>query len=450
MHLEADDTIAAIASAPGPGVRGIVRVTGPRAWEVATVGFTSSDGAALARPDHAQAIIGQYRLDGLRPPLPATLFVGHGSRTYTGQPLVEVQTLGAPALLQHLLGALLKAGARLANPGEFTLRAFLSGRIDLTRAEAVLGVIEANTSAQLDAALRQLAGGLFGPIAALRERLIDILAHLEANLDFVDEHDVSDLARDHLAAELSAASGEVNALADRLRARETRTGMPVVVLVGPPNAGKSCLFNALLDEHRSIVSPQPGTTRDYVSASCDCDGLIVELVDTAGHEAPRDAIEALAQSHRDEQATRADLLLDCRPATEPRLPLRHDSESGPPGFRVLTKADLDPEAVHPDSFLTSATTGLGLDALRSAIARALRTGDRDGDLPATTGARCRDTLTRAGVSLGHAADTLLLGGGDELVALDLRHALDALAQVVGATVTDDILDRIFQRFCIGK
>jgi tRNA modification GTPase len=335
----------------------------------------------------------------------------------------------------------------LAEPGEFTLRAFLSGRIDLTRAEAVLGVIDAANPAQLDAALRQLAGGLASPIVALRDRLADVLAHLEANLDFAEEPDVDPLGAEALANWLDGASAEVDRLAGQLRGRSRADGRPRVVLVGPPNAGKSRLFNALVGDDRAIVSPVPGTTRDYLEAPCDCDGLIVDLVDTAGLEAPRSAIEASAQAARGGQSDLADLRLDCRPLG----PDRDHEPADPLAIGVRTKADLFPGVAHPEgAIVTSASNGEGLGILRSAIARVLRAQSAEGDLPAGTSARCGESLARAGDSLGSAASAIRLGLGDELVAVDLRQALDDLGRVVGAVVTDDLLDRIFRRFCIGK
>jgi tRNA modification GTPase len=349
-------------------------------------------------------------------------------------------------LLQLVLAHCLARGARLAAPGEFTLRAFFSGRLDLTRAEAVLGVIDAHNAAQLDAALAQLAGGLAAPIERLRDRLLDILAHLEAGLDFVDEADVDPLARSVLADELARSGAELGALADRLRGRDRPERLPRVVLVGPPNAGKSRLFNALLGAPHALVSDRAGTTRDYLAAPCDCDGLPVELIDTAGIEPAAGPIEGRAQSLRADQAARADLLLECRSPDTAAVP--HPSEPGPPRLLVWTKSDLAPPS--HDALPTSAATGAGLDALRVAIASALRARASESDPLASTGARCRDALARAGRALHDASSTLMLGGGDELVALDLRQAADDLGTVVGAVVTDDILDRIFRRFCIGK
>jgi tRNA modification GTPase len=443
--FDTTDTIAAVASPPGSGARGIVRLSGPEAWSIARADFTAERVEPLpARPEWRE---GSLTLDGLALPLPASLALWPAPRTYTGQPLAEIHTIGAPPLVNLVLAQCLARGARLAEPGEFTLRAFLSGRIDLTQAEAVLGVIEARSPAQLDAALRQLAGGLATPIVTLRNRLLDILAHLEANLDFVDEPDVDPLGRQTLAEELAGASAELTSLADRLRSRDRPEGRPRVVLVGPPNAGKSRLFNALLGQGRALVSPHAGTTRDYLSAPCHCDGLDIELIDTAGIEPAAGSIAARAQALCAEQVAQADLLLVCESADTGPPPA---DRSGPIAWlRVGTKCDLAPP-LSPGAIPTSALTGAGLATLRTAIAAALRASSPDDSAPTTTSARCRDSLLRAGDSLGSAAATLAFSGGEELVAIDLRQAIDELGRVVGAVVSDDILDRIFRRFCIGK
>jgi len=455
MTLDPADTIAAVASPPGFGFRGIVRLSGPRAWSAALSGFSAAAGAEVGPSGRARRLDGSYRLAGLRPALPASVLLWPGPRTYTGQPSAEVHAAGSPPLLRLLLAHCLAGGARTAEPGEFTLRAFLAGRLDLTQAEAVLGVIEARSPAQLDAALSQLAGGLAGPVAALRDRLLDVLAHLEANLDFVDEPDVEELGRGELAGGLAAGAAQLAALAERLRGRDRPGGLPRVVLTGPPNAGKSRLFNALLGRDHAIVAPAAGTTRDYLAAPCDCDGLAVELVDTAGEDAAATPVEARAQAHRGAQAALADLRLDCRPADTPAATSALGPAPDPDSLRlrVRTKCDLDPRGAESPAgpLATSAATGRGIDELRRAIASALRGGPAGlADLPTTTSARCRDGLVRAATALQAAAEAVALGAGDELVAVDLRQAVDDLGKVVGAVITDDVLDRIFRRFCVGK
>lgn len=287
--LDPEDTIAALASPPGPGVRGLIRISGRDSWRIALDGFRS--GPDTWRPRCAEVRHGALAVDGLRPLVPAMIALWPGPRTYTGQDMAEIHTLGAVPLVTQVLAGCLKQGARPARPGEFTLRAFLSGRIDLTRAEAVLGVIDSSNSAQLDHALRQLAGGISRPIHVLRDRLLDLLAHLEANLDFADESDVDELGRAALADELQAESETLAALADRLTRRDRPAGSPRVVISGPPNVGKSRLFNALVGQDRAIVSPRAGTTRDYLSATCDLGEMVVDLIDTAGLDLPRDPIE---------------------------------------------------------------------------------------------------------------------------------------------------------------
>jgi tRNA modification GTPase len=394
------------------------------------------------------------RVDGLRPLLPVMLALWPAPGTYTGQNVAEIHLPGSTPLISLVLAHCLVGGARHAEPGEFTLRAFLCGRIDLTRAEAVLGVIDARTPAQLDAALQQLAGGLSGPILTLRDRLLDVLAQLEANLDFTEEPDVDPLGHAVLADELAGSAAELKALARRLTDRDRPEGYPRVVLVGPPNVGKSRLFNALVERDQAIVSPRAGTTRDYLTALCDCDGLTIELVDTAGIESAGDAIATRAQSLLAQEAGRADLLLDCR-----SIDLSHDravvtTAVARPTLSVWTQCDrgLPDRSIASATamIVTSAATGAGLQTLRSAIAAAIRNQESEGNSPAGTAARCRGSLLGAEQALRSAAETLLVGRGDELVAVELRLAVDELGSVVGAVVTDDILDRIFSRFCIGK
>lgn len=360
--------------------------------------------------------------------------------------MAEVHTIGNPAILQALLGQVLERGARLANPGEFTLRAFLSGKLDLTRAEAVLEVIDADNPAQLEAALHQLAGGVSRPILALRDRLLDHLALLEANLDFVDEPDVESWQADRMAAEFEQAEAWIQALVATIRDRDHRDDRPRVVLAGPPNAGKSRLFNALTGRDQAIVSPIAGTTRDYLSARLDCEGVPIELIDTAGHQPADDPIEESAQRHRGDQIDQADLVLSCRSGdTEATAPI----PPGPSVIEVWTKADRFP-AVPEGARQTSAESGEGLPELRSAIAQRLGGGRSEGSMPASTAARCQNSLRRAAEALGSAQQSLTTGMGGELVAIDVRQAIEAVGEVVGEVVTDDVLDRIFSRFCIGK
>ena len=258
----------------------------------------------------------------LPPPLGSLecdVYVWPGVRSYTRQPSAEIHMLGSPPLLDAALGLLCRGGARLAEPGEFTLRAFLAGRLDLTQAEAVLGVIDARNERELDVALAQMAGGLAAPLQALRESLLDLLSQLEAALDFADE-DLEFIPRVAVQRRLAEAAEQVQQLRDQLQGRSTANEVPRVVLLGWPNVGKSSLFNALAGNAAAIVSPAPGTTRDYLTRNIRSEGCEIVLVDTAGYQtadAARAEVEAAAQRMMEQQAKQADLILLCLDSTRP-------------------------------------------------------------------------------------------------------------------------------------
>jgi tRNA modification GTPase len=311
----------------------------------------------------------------------------------------------------------------------------------------------------LDASLAQLAGGLARPLQGLRGRLLDLLAHLEAGLDFVDE-DIEFITARELTRELAAAAGQVQAIADQLQARGEAGRLPRVVLVGRPNAGKSSLFNALAGGEAAIVSPIAGTTRDYVSCRVYLDGVECLLIDTAGETGESaEPIEAAAQAAKREQAEQADLTLVCVDRSSPLTGSRTPESPTEPSIVVWTKCDLQPAAgedglrtdveVRPTS-MTSSRTGEGIVELRRAIARALVAAPIEASAVAGTAERCRDSLRLAAESLERGAEAARSGLGEELVAAELRTALDALGQVVGAVYTEDVLDRVFSQFCIGK
>lgn len=441
--LDSDETIAAIASPPGHALRGIVRLSGPRAIEI-TQGLVAGT-MGTPRPARPASFTTRLRIAATDRPVPAMLTHWPGPRTLTGQDLAEIHLVGANPLLQAVLSECLRRGARLARRGEFTLRAFLSGRLDLTQAEAVLGVIDARTPHQFRQALGQLAGGLGGTIQALRSRLLDVLAHIEAGLDFVDEADVDPIRRSQLADEIAVASRSVAEAAGRFQSRDREIGLPRVVLVGDPNAGKSRLFNALTGGENAIVSSQAGTTRDYLSARFQCADVWIELIDTAGLDATSDPIGMLAQQAREEVSQAADLVIECIPVDS--FPAC-DRRSTDGRLVVCTKADLKPA---PTGILgTSAITGEGLDDLRRAIAGSLDTAAADDAEVAGTSARCQAGLARTAEVLAETARAIEWGAGDELVAVDLRDAIEELGRVIGLVVTDDVLERIFERFCIGK
>lgn len=450
QSLDVDDTIAAIASAPGVAQRGIVRLSGPQIRSITDCVFVADSPQPLANVMASVVMRGNLKLPRDLPPCPALLYLWPTRRSYTRQPSAELHLPGSPPLLEAALEAVCHAGARLARPGEFTLRAFLAGRLDLTQAEAVLGVIDARSENELNQSLAQLAGGLAEPLHALRNRLLDLLAHLEAGLDFVEE-DIEFISARQLDEQLAVAASDVAAIASRMNSRGEAGRLPRVVLIGQPNAGKSSLLNAIAGGEAAIVSPVAGTTRDFVTCRVLCEGVECLLIDTAGEAAMDEPISAAAQVARREQAEQADLTLHCIDASRPVTPWDRDQIGSPPArprLIVWTKCDLSP-GVNEET-LTSSLTGLGIAELRRAIAATLQAAPAETAAIAGTADRCRDSLRLAADSLQRAREAAQSRVGEELVAAEVRSALDHLGQVVGAVYTDDLLDRVFSRFCIGK
>lgn len=470
MAYQVDDTIVAIASAPGGADRGIIRLSGPRVRQVVQAIFLATKHADLSNSAHAEVIAGAIVLPPASPEraairdsdaacdgaaLPADLYYWPTARSYTRQPTAELHTLGSPPLLAAVLASCCKAGARLAAPGEFTMRAFLAGRLDLTQAEAVLGVIDARDGRQLNAALRQLAGGLAQPLQALRERLLNLLAHLEAGLDFVEE-DIQFIGRREIARELAESLQRLAAIETQLQTRADARVKPRVVLVGAPNAGKSSLFNRLAGGN-ALVSSQRGTTRDYVSAEVRFGQLAVDLIDTAGQDLAQanDEVGRRSQQIAIDRSREADLVLWCIDSSgsaAENIWNRH-VESGVGELTVLTKCDLPGTTQHlcSSALCTSAVTGVGLAELERAITEYFSDSSHvSGIAIPATAARCRESVWLAREALVRAAEIHDARGGEELLAVELRCCLDELGAMVGAVYTDDILDRIFSRFCIGK
>jgi tRNA modification GTPase len=437
------DTIVALSSPAGAGGRAVVRLSGPDALRIAATLFAAP---GPVPPHPRRCYPGELRLPGVAAPLPADLHVWPAPRTYTGQQLVELHTPSSPPLVELLIARLLDAGARAAGPGEFTLRAFLAGKLDLTQAEAVLGVIEAGSRAALAEALAQLAGGVTRPLQELRGDLLDLLADVEAGLDFADE-DIHFVGEAELLGRISKGLALVTLLGKQLEQRSLSGETFRAVLVGRPNAGKSSLFNALAGA-AALVSPEPGTTRDYLVCRLNLGGVPVELVDTAGWQEAADAIGEQAQALGRDQAGRADLVLLCLEAGRPpdageaallRAP-------GPPVLAVATKCDLaEPPPGVP---ATSAVTGAGLEALCELLAERARSHARPPLAPSLS--RCRHHVEACLAHLRQAHSIALFQEPPELLALELRGALDQLGEMVGAVYTEDLLDRIFSRFCIGK
>jgi len=459
MTYDPDDTIAAIGTAAGGAPRGMVRLSGPQVLGCLSSCFHARDSNLLLADTREPSVIAGsiYVAEPNSGKLPCDLFLWPSDRSYTRQPTAELHTLGSPPLLEKLLGRICDCGARLAEPGEFTLRAFLAGRLDLTQAEAVLGVIDAHSSTDLDTALAQLAGGLSQPLTHLREQLLQLLAELEAGLDFAEE-DIEFISPEQLRQQLTAAQQVVSAVAKQLSSRGEASDLPRVVLVGPPNAGKSSLFNAFVERFgksgaRALVSDQSGTTRDFVTAAIKLDGIDCELVDTAGVElnwAP-DSIDGFAQQMTNQQQSQANLIVFCQDTTT--------AAAAPIVARdqiqlvAWTKSDLvttlPPCAA--SHVACSSISSDGLEPLAKLIRKELSAAALETSRSlSNTATRCADSLRHAEVSLTQALQVVATGGGEELIAAEVRGALHALGQVVGAVYSDDILDRVFGQFCIGK
>ncbi|MFO1004369.1 MAG: tRNA modification GTPase [Planctomycetaceae bacterium] len=464
MSLDWDDVIAAVATPPGPAERSVIRLSGPAVIEVLRPSFISAVSEAgeshWSATRRASRHVGRFQIDHWRGLVPVDLWLWPTSRSYTGQPSAELQFIGSPPVVDAILEQLYRNGARPARAGEFTLRAFLAGRVDLVQAEAVLGVIDAADHEQLQTALTQLAGGLSRQIAEIRELLLLDLADLEAGLDFVDE-DIEFVQRDQMQARIDRALQFATMLWQQCEDRMVSGARPRVVLAGLPNAGKSTLFNRLIGEQRAIVSDQAGTTRDYLNAELNWHGQAIELVDTAGADVGQDSITAQAESLRQLQVARADLVVWCSSPTADDEQLQLDDQlfqqsasASREVLRVWTKCDTAPRPLAgnaPSVQAVSSLTGQGIDDLRQAVGRRLSSQSAHrGEWLATTAARSRDSLERCLAGLRHAQAAARQHHGDELISIELRGALDALGEICGAVHTDDILDRIFSRFCIGK
>ncbi|MGZ0169540.1 MAG: tRNA modification GTPase [Planctomycetales bacterium] len=460
---ELDQTIAAVASAPGGAGRGIVRVSGGDALAMVAQIFEPSETALASASQISYRQSGAVRLPDF-PLVQSDAWVWPTARSYTGQPMVELHLPGSPPLLERVLEILFQHGVRPARAGEFTLRAFLAGRMDLAQAEAVLGVIDADDHAELTTALNQLAGGLSGKLLELRSDLLELLADLEAGLDFVED-DIEFVSREEVMRRLQHGIDVVGQLEEQADGRMLADDQLRVVLAGLPNAGKSTLFNALSKSDDAIVSSVAGTTRDYLSAKVRCGELDVELIDTAGLDHSETGIEEVAQQLGGGQVGEADLVLWCSAIdfgqddrVEDRLAFESVKSQHDRVVVIETRGDLAESdsgdvgsGSAEDSLVVSAVSGAGLDELRELIADTLsRSSQGERQFVGSTAARSRDSLRRSRESLQRAhgeADARL---GDELVAFETRAGIETLGEIVGTIYTDDLLDQIFSRFCIGK
>jgi len=480
MIRDPEETIAAIATPKGFGARLIIRISGPETWQAVHRVITICDNDLPVVPAEPVIRAASLRLRQLHGTVPCELYYWPPGRSYTGQAVAEIHMWCCHPLAEAVLTEL---QVRPAEPGEFTLRAFLSGRLDLTQAEAVLGVIDAVDPEELRHALDQLAGGLGTPLQKLREGLLDLLVELELGFDFVEE-DLPFLSRDVLWQRLSQARQSVTEIIERAFKRRTADELPMVVLLGRPNVGKSTLFNALLGGTRAIVSPVPGTTRDYLTAVCEHGGVKFQLVDTAGlwqlvqsvssqmpmgeesnenaaryhsFQGSNSIVDQAAQAKARALIEKADIRLFC---VDVSRPLQSDEQTwlehlDPASIVVLTKIDLEPDEATirslPDCLRVSAQTGVGVNELKDLIiARLIEHHQSTADIVTATAVRCRSALLRAHEALTEAEALARSNSPEETIASALRAAIDEFEIILGTVYTEDVLDRIFSRFCIGK
>ena len=484
MATELHDTICAVATPVGEGGIGILRISGEKALDAASPLLRLRSGHPLAALQSHRLYYADILRPALQPSSPgllhgevraketktgtldeALVVVMRAPHSYTGETVVEIHCHGSPLVLHLLSEAVVQAGARLADPGEFTKRAFLNGRLDLAQAEAVLDTIRAKTASSLTLAQEQLRGTLSTEVNSFRESLLRLLAHVEAAIDFTEE-DITFIQAEELESTIRQTKAKITALAESSReGRILREGV-MTVIVGRPNVGKSSLLNALLRTDRAIVTAVPGTTRDVLEEVLNMRGVPLRLLDTAGLRHTNDHVEQEGVRRSRSAMEQADLLLI---VFDGSLPICEEDRrllnEYPEKKRlvVINKSDLPcvmdasdlasslEDACPSPVVRISARHGQGLDELRDVIRTLLLRADFEAtEGPVVTHLRHQTALLRARESLAGAEHSVTKGLSGEFVAMDLRGAVDALGEITGAVSTDDILDRIFRDFCIGK
>ena len=444
----AGDTIAAISTAPGEGAIAIVRLSGPQAVAVADRIFQgeTAPSKSPARLQH----LGQI-MDGENPVDQVLISTHRAPASYTGEDVVEISCHGGTLPAARILELCLRSGARPARAGEFTERAFLNGKMDLTQAEAVIDLIRARTDLALRSALEQLEGSLGQRVTLIRDELVDLTANVEASLDFADE-DISPAEEGAVLARLESVMDKISSLlATADRGRVMREGVRTVIY-GPTNAGKSSLLNCLLGYDRAIVSASPGTTRDTVEESIQLNGILLRLRDTAGIRESIDEVEREGIERTRHSLGQADLALHVVDASGPRpdgFPLAQPELTT---LLVLNKSDLPP---HPDWQTTagariSCKTGEGIAALEKEIVERIGGAKLEAESAVAINARHRDCLRRALESCRAAVESIGKGATPDLYAMDVRSALNAVGELIGTVDYERLLDSGFGKFCIGK
>jgi len=461
--MPAEDTIIAVSTARGPARRAVIRLSGDEALFAVEDVFQPTGDTARNWKQTYTVTAGMLRLSGEGLSVPVFLYVMLKPHSYTREDVVEIHLPGSQALLDMVLDEFLqRGGVRLAEPGEFTRRAFLNGRIDLAQAEAVLAVVRARNEAELLAAGARLEGRTSRECALLQDRVGGLRALVEAALDFA-EHDIELISERELLDELAAIRTRLQDNLEGARGELASDGTIHVTICGPPNAGKSSLLNRLAGEEKAIVHPMPGTTRDPVGAEVEVHGIRFAVTDTAGLELNASGLEAAAAQMTRSQLKHSQLVLFVLDASRKLSGDELEVVRGVPPqnvLLVLNKCDLPQEldagllsSALPgaDIICTSALTGEGIDELREALGRVVFEGRLDASAAdCLFNARQREALRKALSHTSDAEQAAEAGLGYEFVALHLREVNDDLGAVTGQVCSSDVLDRIFSRFCIGK
>ena len=440
-----EDTIVAVSTPPGRGGIGIVRLSGARAREIAEPLLSLKRELAAGRARFAR-VIDRASGDALDEAVVTYFAAPH---SYTAEDVVEISAHGSPALMEYLVRECCAGGARLAEAGEFTQRAFLRGRLDLTQAEAVDDLIQSQTMEQARVAAQQLGGALSRVVAPVKEKLVGLIAGLEAGIDFAED-DIDVMLAEEIAAQIGGIVAPLEVLAGSFGyGRVVRDGFSLAI-VGRPNAGKSSLFNRLVERERAIVTASPGTTRDLVTERVSLQGIPVELIDTAGLRASVDEAEAMGIAKSREAMADADVVVVVVDAT---VGVSVEDEALIAGLEgraclvVWNKSDL---VVGDGGIRTSALTGDGIAELRAAILELVSGGAVSSSQAMVTNLRQQQAVTAAIAALMRAGRAESEMVPHEMVLLDLYEGLQALDSLTGATTSDDVLHLIFSKFCIGK
>lgn len=454
-----EDTIAAISTPLGEAGLAVVRLSGPKAIQMANAWFEPigrESSKPIDAPSHTLHY-GRIQRDG-RVIDEVMLAILRAPRTFTREDMVEITCHGGILVTKLVLDAILSHGARLAQPGEFTKRAFINGRIDLTQAEAVADLIHSRTELSLAAAHEQLSGKLSARIQILRNDLLSILAHVEAHIDFPEE-DIAPATKEQLANNIDKAIQFMRSLLATAReGRILRRGIRVAI-VGKPNAGKSSLLNQLLGHDRAIVSPIAGTTRDTIEETANIRGIPVVFIDTAGLRHSHDPIEKEGVRRSKQTMDQAELILHVFDQSEPVSVADTDclaDFASKPRLLILNKSDLPARLILPGNVqhiavTVSCNTGSGIEVLKDKIKATVWSGDIKNEMhDVMINSRHQEALERAAHGAEHTLATLRDNAPLELTAMELRIAVNAVGEIVGQTTTEDLLDTIFSQFCIGK